>query len=416
MDGSNKWVGTLARRTFLKTCAASSGLRLVSAASGLVRRAEAEGACNGPTLDPLSIPKYVRDLIVPPAMPLTGRITTPHGEPADYYEIAVRQFQQEIVPGKQTTVWSYLSLTDPAGTQNYPAFTIEARYNRLVWVKWVNGLVDGNGNFLPHLLPVDQTLHWANPPGGIGGRDDHGTARAPYRGPVPIVTHVHGAHTTDESDGYAEAWYLPSAKNISAHFAKVGTFYETFRQQFLDEQGATWQPGSATFQYANNQPAATMWYHDHVLGMTRLNVYAGPAGFYLLRGGPFDLPPGHLPSGRYEIPIAIQDRSFNAGFGNKASLFYPNSRVCFDDATDVRRSGIPTFSATPWLSTVAPGRGCTSSRDAIASASSTTATPGSSFSRSLVKRRNGRAYPSCRSGESAPKEAFCPRQYSSTRC
>jgi FtsP/CotA-like multicopper oxidase with cupredoxin domain len=343
MDGSNKSLGALARRTFLKTCAASSGLWLVSATSGgLVRRAEAAGECRGPTLDPLSIPKYVRDLIVPPAMPLTSS-TTPNGQPADYYEIAVRQFQQEIVPGKQTTVWSYLSLADPAGTQNYPAFTIEAVYNKPVWVKWVNGLVDENRNFLPHLLPVDQTLHWANPPGGTGGRDEHGTAKAPYHGPVPIVTHVHGAHTTDESDGYAEAWYLPTAKNIPAHFAKVGTFYETFRQQFLDEHGADWQPGSSTFQYANEQAAATMWYHDHALGMTRLNVYAGPAGFYLLRGGPFDLPPGQLPGGRYEIPIAVQDRSFNAGFGNKAPLFYPNSRRCFDDATDVPSIWNPEF-------------------------------------------------------------------------
>jgi spore coat protein A, manganese oxidase len=209
-------------------------------------------------------------------------------------------------------VWSYLSLADPAGTQNYPAFTIEARYDRPVWVKWVNGLVDEHGNFLPHLLPVDQTLHWANPPGGIGGRDDEGTARVPYRGPVPIVTHVHGAHTSDESDGYAEAWYLPTANNIPADFAEVGTWYETFRQQFRDEQGADWQPGSATFQYANHQAATTMWYHDHVLGMTRLNVYAGPAGFYLLRGGPFDLSDDQLPRGLIEIPVAIQDRSFNA--------------------------------------------------------------------------------------------------------
>ena len=203
-------------------------------------------------------PKYVRDLIVPPAMPRTGQIPIPGGQRADYYEIAVRQFQQEIVPGKQTTVWSYLSLADPAGTQNYPAFTVEAVYNRPVWVKWVNGLVDGNGNFLPHLLPVDQTLHWANPPGGTAGRDDHGTARTPYRGPVPIVTHVHGAHTTDESDGYAEAWYLPVANNIPADFAKVGTFYETFRQQFLDEHGADWQPGSTTFQYGSPQRSGVL--------------------------------------------------------------------------------------------------------------------------------------------------------------
>jgi hypothetical protein len=204
------------------------------------------------------------------------------------------------------------------------------------------------GDFLPHLLPVDQTLHWANPPGGIGGRDDHGTARTPYRGPVPIVTHVHGAHTTDESDGYAEAWYLPLAKNIPADFAKAGTFYETFRQQFLNEHGADWQPGSATFQYANNQPAATMWYHDHVLGMTRLNVYAGPAGFYLLRGGPFDLPPGQLPSGRYEIPVAVQDRSFNAGFATRPRCFMRTPASASITRPTCRRYGIRSSSATPW--------------------------------------------------------------------
>ena len=50
--------------------------------------------------------------------------------------------------------------------------------------------------------------------------------------------------------------------------------------------GAEWGPGFATFQYPNDQRASTIWYHDHTLGMTRLNVYAGPAGFFLIRGGP----------------------------------------------------------------------------------------------------------------------------------
>jgi spore coat protein A, manganese oxidase len=89
----------------------------------------------------------------------------------------------------------------------------------------------------------------------------------------------------------------------------------------------------------NDQDAATLWYHDHTLGMTRLNVYAGPAGFYLQRGGDRDLAPGILPGPApalgdlpgtryYEIPIAIQDRSFkNDGTG---SLFYPDSREFFD--------------------------------------------------------------------------------------
>jgi FtsP/CotA-like multicopper oxidase with cupredoxin domain len=80
-----------------------------------------------------------------------------------------------------------------------------------------------------------------------------------------------------------------------------------------------------------------MWYHDHTLGMTRVNVYAGPAGFYLLRGGPDDMAAGTLPGPApalgdppgvkyHEIPIAIQDRSFNAD----GSLFYPNNREFFD--------------------------------------------------------------------------------------
>ena len=113
------------------------------------------------SLNPKNIPKYVTPLVVPPPMPWTSR-----GR-AYYYEIAVRQFVQQILPAAlpPTTVWSYGSVNHP-GSFNYPAFTIEARYRRPVRVKWINDLVDAQGNFLPHLLPVDPTLHWANPPGG----------------------------------------------------------------------------------------------------------------------------------------------------------------------------------------------------------------------------------------------------------
>jgi spore coat protein A, manganese oxidase len=238
-----------------------------------------------------------------------------------------------------TTVWSYGSVNHP-GTFNYPAFTIEAKFRKPVRVKWINDLVDAGGNFLPHLLPVDPTLHWANPPGGDGGRDMRPTfdeTTDPYTGPVPIVTHLHGGHSAQESDGYAEAWYLPDADNIPGSFATEGTFYEFFANEFSNQFGVEWEPGTATFQDDNNQRATTMWYHDHTLGMTRLNVYAGPAGFYLLRRGPGDLPVGPLPGpapgvgddpfGRYyEIPLAIQDRSFN----DDGSLFYPDSREFFD--------------------------------------------------------------------------------------
>jgi bilirubin oxidase len=274
-------------------------------------------------------------------MPLTDTIPVRGGTPIDTYEIAVRQFQQQILPPglPQTTVWGYGS---PAhrGTFNYPAFTIEATANRPVRVQWVNDLVDAKGHYLPHLLPVDPTLHWANPPGGTDGRDMRPTFTStpgPYRGPVPLVTHLHGGHSTEESDGFPEAWYLPAAHNMPKNFAREGTQYDDFKTTFSTKWGVPWKRGTATFQYANDQRAATLWFHDHTLGMTRLNVYAGPAGFYLLRGGADDLPPGVLPGPApvlvdppgmpyYEIPIAIQDRAFNTD----GSLFYPSSRAFFD--------------------------------------------------------------------------------------
>jgi spore coat protein A len=329
---------TITRRHFLKTGAVGAGLFLVRPFGG-IRHVYAQ--VPGGTLPPGSIPKYVTPLVIPPAMPRTSVITQPgKGKKTDYYEIAVRQFQQHILPQSMgltpTTVWSYGSVNHPE-TFNYPAFTIEAKWMAPVRVKWMNQLVDANGNYLPHLLPIDQTLHWANPPGGPGGTDTEALDPAPYRGPVPIVTHLHGGHSGQESDGFAEAWFLPAAKNIPAGYATVGSFYEQFKAEAEALYGQPWEPGSAVFQYDNDQAAATLWYHDHSLGMTRSNVYAGPAGFYLLRGGPGDDVVGTLPGPApalgdppgmkyYEIPVAIQDRSFNTD----GSLFYPDSRAFFE--------------------------------------------------------------------------------------
>lgn len=323
----------LTRRRFLGvTGMAGAGLLLPW--RGLVRGASVQ-ALPGGTLDPSSIPKYATPLVIPPAMPRTGKIRVKGGRNIDYYEIAVRQFEQQVLPAGHpaTTLWSYGEAHHP-GSFHYPAFTIEAKSDRPVRVTWVNGLLDADGHYLPHILPVDQTLHWANPP---GPPDMHGMDGSAYTGPVPLVTHVHGAHTSDDSDGYAEAWYLPHANDVPAVYARHGAWYGPFRESFKEAWGVDWAPGTATFQYPNDQRATTLWYHDHTLGMTRVNVYAGPAGFYLLRGGKSDLPPGVLPGPApalgdapgvryYEIPLAIQDRSFDAD----GSLFYPASREFFD--------------------------------------------------------------------------------------
>jgi len=158
-----------------------------------------------------------------------------------------------------------------------------------------------------------------------------------YAGPVPMVTHVHGAHAEEESDGFAEAWFLPAAANIPPTYFKEGSRYQEFKRKIKNKYGVVWEPGSAVFQYNNDQRASALWYHDHTVGMTRCNVYAGPAGFFMLRGGGSDLPAGVLPGPApqlgdepgtkyYEIPIAIQDRTFFAD----GTLWFPDSRKDFD--------------------------------------------------------------------------------------
>jgi spore coat protein A, manganese oxidase len=285
-------------------------------------------------LDPVTIPQFVEPLLIPPAMPPAGELKQ-HGKKIDYYEIGVRQFKQQVLPPPLplTTVWGYGAMQSPASF-HYPSFTIEAKANKPVRVKWVNDLKDQEtGAYLKHLLAVDQTLHWANPGkqclDGSRRTDCVGFIREPYDGPVPIVTHVHGAHVTSESDGFPMAWYLPAATNLPAGYAIRGS-------EFTQIPEAAVEPGAAVYQYPNDQNAATLWYHDHTMGMTRLNVYAGPAGFYLLRDG-YDLNANPLPGpapalgdppGKkyYEIPLAIQDRSFNAD----GSLFYPENRAFFE--------------------------------------------------------------------------------------
>ena len=347
----------LSRRTFIKAAGgAGLGFVLYAYLPGGAKVALAQ--VPGGTLGPADVPKYRTPLLIPPVMPRAARIPLPGGKPADYYEISMRQISQQILPKglPETTVWGYGAVTTQRKKglllHNAPSLTIEASHDRPVRIKWINELVDAQGNYRPHLLPVDPTLHWANPPGGASGRDTRPTfteTPGPYTGPVPIVTHLHGAvGVGDESDGYAEAWYLPAANNIPAGYATKGTWYKFFSAKAEANNGAVWGPGFAIFQYPNEDRASTKWYHDHTLGMTRLNVYAGPAGFYLLRGGPegdtavLDSRDGSaavlpgpapkegdkLPSNKtyFEIPIAIQDRSFNAD----GSLFYPDSREFFD--------------------------------------------------------------------------------------
>jgi len=367
----------------------------------------------GGTLDPLTIPKYVTPLVIPPVMNKTGVDATG----GDLYDIAVRQFQQQILPGgiwntlngrsdafPATTIWSYGPAADPVPDStslggatgvapapnsqfNYPSYTVENTRNVKTTVNWINDLVDANGDALPHLFAVDQSLHWANPlancKSGEVRSDCAGISADPYTGPVPIVTHVHGAHVGSSGDGYTEAWWLPNANNINC-VARDANGVLTATPTGLDTATNTWNvacegnianqltdntgtldvntnnpanggQGIGRFAYPNDQPSTTLWYHDHSLGMTRLNVMAGPAGFWLVRdaqavGGETGLAAGsvlpapapvagetlattNFPAAmggsreKYrEIPLVIQGRSFNTD----GSLFYPDNRAFFE--------------------------------------------------------------------------------------
>jgi FtsP/CotA-like multicopper oxidase with cupredoxin domain len=346
----------ITRRDFLKITGGSTVAWYVATQSGWIQRAVA--SIPGGSLDPALITKFVTPLLIPPVMPRAGTIIRPGGKPIDSYEISMEQITQQILPAglPATTVWGYgaVRAANARGLliHHAPSLTIEAGWNRPVRVKWINGLKDDNGGYLPHLLPVDPTLHWANPPGGVDGRDmrpTFATTPGPYTGPVPIVTHLHGSSGVgDESDGYAEAWFLPDADTPEG-YATEGTWYGFFAGKAASKYGVSWGPGFATFQYPNDQRASTLWYHDHTLGMTRLNVYAGPAGFFIIRGGPEGdkavvdsrtgtsaVLPGPAPregdkfppnKPYREIPIAIQDRSFDSN----GSLFYPDTRAFFDE-------------------------------------------------------------------------------------
>jgi spore coat protein A, manganese oxidase len=248
-------------------------------------------------LEPSVIPKFVSPLVVPPVYkPLKIKFK---GRKIHYYYVNISEFQQQILPEgfPQTTIWGYGGfVTDSqSGRTRYfrstPGATFEAIRGIPAIVKWVNQLTG------PHLFAVDPTLHWANPnnmpmePPKPWPPFPRGFPDA--QKPVPIVTHLHGGEHSSISDGHPDAWFTYNGKKGPAYVTSLYTF-------------------------PNNQEPATLWYHDHVLGITRLNIYAGLAGFYLLRsreskkhyrsGDKKTI----LPYGKYEIPIIIQDRSFNA--------------------------------------------------------------------------------------------------------
>ncbi len=198
-------------------------------------------------LDPDKQPKFINNLPSPPRIDATN---------GGKFNLDMQQTDQWLglykSPGDDgiygtnddellnTKVWGY-SLQGKNST-TYPGPTFVTQAGVPIQVEWNNNLPKGE-----HLLPVDETIL------------DPDMQKAIADGYIPTVTHLHGGNSEAASDGYPEAWYT----------------------QNYAETGSAWV--KKTYTYDNAQEAATLWYHDHTVGLTRLNIYAGLAGTYLVR-------------------------------------------------------------------------------------------------------------------------------------
>ena len=208
-----------------------------------------------PVRSAVKLTPYVDPLPIPP-------VIRPNGDVDEVIEIEMRQFQQKVHRDLAPTLWGY--------NGSWPGPTIEAHCGHPLKINWVSRLP------ATHLLPIDHSIHGAE-------------SSLPA---VRNVAHLHGACVLPDDDGYPEAWFTANGDHGPNFKAK---------------------PSS----YPNCQPSTTLWYHDHCLGITRLNVYAGLAGFYLIRDeAEKEL---NLPQGEFEIPLMIQDRLFH----RDGSLYYP---------------------------------------------------------------------------------------------
>jgi spore coat protein A, manganese oxidase len=252
---------TITRRDFLHTSTLLAGAALTrqtSHADYAMQKASAYHA--RPVLDINALPQFVDALPIPSL----ARSTELRPNPANstqkipYYRVAMRPFETKVHRDAQPTrMWGFAS--------QFPGPTFDIRSGQEILIEWANELPE------KHFLPIDHTL------GGAG--KDQPEVRA--------VVHLHGGKAPPESDGYPEDWTVPGK--------------------------------SAIYHYPNHQDAAMLWYHDHAMGINRLNIFAGLLGAYILRDETEDTL--HLPTGSYEIPLVICDRMLD----KDSQLYYPVS-------------------------------------------------------------------------------------------
>ncbi len=257
-------------------------------------------------LDASTVPKFVNQLTRPATFVPSGtKFDRQLGRNVPIIQVTENTiFQQVLPPGfPKTKMYAYggsVNVAAPGQPQNIqtvfssPGPTFEATKDQRLFVNYTNNLSG------PHMFPVDPTIMAANPnnapiPQPPFVNPATGTLFVPFppgypqfQSPIVTVAHLHGGVTPSDSDGFPRSWF-------SRNQTRTG---ETF--------------DGTTFEYFNGQLPTMLWYHDHALGMTRLNLAAGLEGMYIIRDPQHDTIAPLLPSGQFEMPLMLTDRAFNS--------------------------------------------------------------------------------------------------------
>jgi len=278
------------RRTFMKVAGTTVGA--IALGTGLSKLIEPAMAA-----PPVRLTKFWDPLPIPPVATAGSNLTYPG---ADYYEISMARATHQF-HGKLpfTPAYGY-------GGASYLGPTIVARKGTPVVIKFTNNLPRG-----PHLLnsAIDTTI--------MGSLDGPNADGNPWVDENRVCVHLHGGKVPIEFDGGPRDWFSPVGSGQANPYPDAATF------GLMD---------SYTYEYPNDQPAATLWYHDHAWAITRFNPFAGLAAAYLLRdvymndlvngtnNGGFNPTSQMIPSGNYEVPIVLQDKLLNPLTG---AMIYP---------------------------------------------------------------------------------------------